>query len=127
MRQGAKLALTLLTGFVLGGATIGTLKAQGNRPPAYVVAEVEVTDPAVFQQYAAKVPQTLTPYHGRTLVRGKADTKEGSPMNGTFVLLAFDNFDDAQHWYSSPAYNEIIPMRQRSAKTRLSIVEGFPP
>jgi uncharacterized protein (DUF1330 family) len=126
MRQRTKLALALLTGFVLGGGAIGALKAQTNKPPAYVVAEVEVTDPAEFQQYAAKVPATLAPYHGRTVVRGKPDTKEGPAMNGNLVVLAFDNLDDAEHWYSSPAYNQIIPMRQRSAKTRLFIVEGLP-
>jgi uncharacterized protein (DUF1330 family) len=126
MQQGTKLALTLLTGFVLGGGAIGALKAQTNKPPAYVVAEVEVTDPAGFPQYAAKVPATLAPFHGRTLVRGKPDTKEGPPMNGNLVILAFDNLDDAEHWYSSPAYSELIPIRQRSAKTRLFIVEGLP-
>jgi hypothetical protein len=41
-----KLALTLLAGFALGAGAIGALKAQGNKPPAYVIAEVEVTDPA---------------------------------------------------------------------------------
>jgi nicotinamidase-related amidase len=54
MKQTTKLALTLLTGFALGGGAIGELKAQGNKPPAYVVAEVEVTDPAGFRQYVAK-------------------------------------------------------------------------
>jgi hypothetical protein len=54
MNQTTKLALALLTGFVLGGDAIGALKAQGSKPPAYVSAEVEVTDPALFQQYARK-------------------------------------------------------------------------
>lgn len=127
MKQMTKLAAMLLTGFVLGGgAAISTLKAQGNKPSAYVVAEVEVTDPAAFQQYATKVPQTLTAYHGKTIVRGRPDTKEGPPMNGNLVVLAFQNLDDAENWYSSSAYSELIPMRQRSAKTRFFIVEGLP-
>ena len=126
MKQRTKLALTLLTGFVFGGGAIGALKAQANKPPAYVIAEVEVTDPAGFQQYAAKVPPTLTPYHGKYIIRGKPITKEGTPMNGSLVVLAFDNLDDAEHWYSSPAYSEIIPMRERSANTRAFIVEGLP-
>jgi len=72
------------------------------------------------------LPPTLTPYHGKTIIRGKADTKEGTPPNGSVVVLAFDNLDDAEHWYTSPAYSEIIPMRQRSATTRAYIVEGLP-
>jgi uncharacterized protein (DUF1330 family) len=126
MKQTTKLALTLLTGFALGGGAIGALEAQGNKPPAFSIAEVEVTDPAGFQEYAAKVPPTLTPYHGKVVVRGKPDTKEGAAPNGNVVVLAFDNLDDAEGWYSSAPYREIIPLRQRSAKTRLFIVEGLP-
>ena len=54
MKYTTKLVLTLLTSFALGGGAIGALKAQGNKPPAYVIAEVEVTDPAGFQQYSGK-------------------------------------------------------------------------
>ena len=127
MKQTTKLALTLLTGFALGGGAIGALKAQGNKPPAYVIAEVEVTDPAGFQQYVAKLPPTLMPYHGKIVVRGTPDTKEGAAPNGIVGVLAFDNLEDAEGWYSSAAYREIIPLRQRSAKTRLLfVVEGLP-
>ena len=126
MKQTARLALMLLAGFALGAVAIGALKAQGNKPPAYAIAEVEVSDPAGFQQYAAKIPATLTPYHGKVVVRGKADTKEGAAPNGSVVVLAFDNLDNAESWYSSTAYREIIPLRERSAKTRLFIVEGLP-
>jgi len=125
MGQTVKLALTLLAGFVLGVGAIGALKAQGNKPPAYVIAEVEVTDPAGFQQYVAKVPPTLTPYYGQTVARGNPDTKEGAAPNGSVVVLAFDNLADAEGWYGSAAYRELIPMRQRSSKTRLYIVEGL--
>jgi hypothetical protein len=65
----------LLMGMLLGGCAISALKAQGAKPPAYVIAEVEISDQAGFQQYAAKVPPTLTPFHGKTIVRGKPDTK----------------------------------------------------
>jgi uncharacterized protein (DUF1330 family) len=125
MKQKARLTVMLLTGFALAAAAIGALKAQVNKPPAYVIAEVEVTDPAGFQQYVAKVPATLAPYHGKAVVRGKPDTKEGAAPNGNVVVLAFDNLADAEGWYSSAAYREIIPLRQRSAKTRLFIVEGL--
>jgi uncharacterized protein (DUF1330 family) len=126
MKHTARLALILLGGLAIGAGAIGAVKAQAKKPPAYVIAEVEVTDPASFQQYVAQVPATLKPYHGKVVVRGKADTKEGAAPNGNLVVLAFDNLDDAEGWYSSAAYSQIIPLRQRSAKTRLFIVEGLP-
>jgi uncharacterized protein (DUF1330 family) len=97
-KQTARLAVVLLAGFALGAGAIGALKAQGNKPPAYAIAEVEVCDPAGFQQYAAKLPPTLAPYHGKVVVRGKADTKEGAAPNGNVVVLTFNNLDDAEAW-----------------------------
>ena len=43
---------------------------QLKAPPAYVIAEVDVTDPATFQKFSEKVPETLTPFGGHYLVRG---------------------------------------------------------
>jgi uncharacterized protein (DUF1330 family) len=61
------------------------------------------------------------------VVRGKPDTKEGAASNGIVGVLAFDNLEDAEGWYSSAGYREIIPLRHRSAKTRLFfIAEGVP-
>ena len=46
---------------------------------AYLIAEVEVTDPAVFEQYRAGVPATIAAYGGKYLVRGGAlDVLEGT-------------------------------------------------
>ena len=41
---------------------------------AYLIAEVEVTDPAVFEQYRAGVPATIAAYGGKYLVRGARST-----------------------------------------------------
>ena len=37
--------------------------------PAYVIAEVEITDPAGFQDYVAKAIPTLAGYSARLIVR----------------------------------------------------------
>jgi uncharacterized protein (DUF1330 family) len=61
---------------------INTTKAQGAKKPAYVIVDVEVTDPAAFAAYAAKVPDTLKTYNGRVIVRGKPRPKEAHPHTG---------------------------------------------
>jgi uncharacterized protein (DUF1330 family) len=94
------------------------------KTPGYVIVEVEVTDPAAFREYGAKVGATLAPYNARLIVRGKASAKEGPIPVGNIVVIEFDNVADAEGWYHSPAYAEIIPLRQRAANTRLFIVEG---
>jgi uncharacterized protein (DUF1330 family) len=125
MRQTAKFALTLLTGFAIGGGVFQVLQAQGVKKPAYVVAEVAVTDAQGFQAYAAKVPETLKPYNGRIVVRAKPDPKEGAAPQGNIVMLEFDSLADAEKWYSTPPYSELIPERAKTATSRLYIVEGL--
>ena len=53
-----------------------------DKRPAYVIAEVEVTDPAVFQDYVAKAGPTLAGYNARLIVRSKAHRKEGTAPVG---------------------------------------------
>jgi uncharacterized protein (DUF1330 family) len=126
MKSTIKLLVTLLCGAAIGAGISQGLRAQGEKKPAYLVAEVEVTDPAAFQSYAAKVPATLAAYHGRYIVRGKAEGKEGDPPHGNIVILAFDSVADAAKWYSTPPYKDLIPEREKAAKSRVYIVEGLP-
>lgn len=94
--------------------------------PGYVIVEVEVTDPAVFREYAAKAGPTLAAHNARLIVRGPARAKEGPVPVGNIVVIEFPSLADAEAWYGSPAYAEILPLRQRAANSRLFIVEGEP-
>lgn len=96
------------------------------RKPAYVIAEVEVTDPAVFQEYLAQAIPSLAPYNARLIVRGRPEAKEGAPSAGEIVIVVFNSLADAREWYDTPGYGAAIKLRQRSANTRLLIVEGEP-
>jgi uncharacterized protein (DUF1330 family) len=126
MKQTIKISLAALCGIAVGVAMSQGLRAQSEKKPAYVVAEVQVTDPPAFQAYAAKVPATLAPYHGRYIVRGKAEGKEGDAPQGIVVMLAFDSMADATQWYSTSPYKDLIPEREKSARSRVYIVEGLP-
>ena len=64
---------------------------------AYVVAEVEVTDPAVYEEYRKLVPSTIAKYGGKYLVRGGAvDVKEGGWQPKRLVVLEFASMDQAR-------------------------------
>jgi uncharacterized protein (DUF1330 family) len=127
MRQNAKAPATLLAGFAVGAGIIGALQAQGTKKPAYVIADVDITDLAAYQAYGAKVPPTLKAYNGRIIVRGKPSPKEGAPPPGDkFVMLEFDSLADAEKWYTSPEYRALIPERQKAAKAQIYMVEGLP-
>jgi uncharacterized protein (DUF1330 family) len=95
-----------------------------DKKPAYVIAEVEVTDAAVMQEYVAKAVPTLSPHKAQFLARSKAVAKEGTAPVGEIVVLRFDSLEEAERWYHSAEYGAAIPLRQRAANTRLFIIEG---
>jgi uncharacterized protein (DUF1330 family) len=95
--------------------------------PAYAIAEVEITDPVLFEQYRAQVPATIEAYGGRFLVRGGAlETREGDWKPSRLVVLEFESLARAREWYDSPEYRPLIALRQRCAKTRLVFADGLP-
>jgi uncharacterized protein (DUF1330 family) len=69
---------------------------------------------------------TLAAANARIIARSKAHSKEGTAPVGEIVIVAFESLEDAQRWYSNSSYSNTIPIRQRSANTRLYIVEGEP-
>jgi uncharacterized protein (DUF1330 family) len=97
-----------------------------DKKPAYVIAEVEVTDAAAFADYVAKAVPTLGPHKAQFLARSKARSKEGTAPVGEIVMLRFDSLEEAERWYHSAEYSAAIPLRQRAANSRLFIIEGEP-
>ncbi len=93
--------------------------------PAYVVAEVEVTEPAVYEEYRKLVPATIAKYGGRFLVRGGAvETKEGGWQPKRLVVLEFDSMEQARKWYHSPEYAPALALRAKAARSKVLLVEG---
>ena len=94
----------------------------------YIVAEVEVTDSATYDQYRQKVQATLAPYGGRFLVRGgDPERLEGDRPAHRVVVLEFASRERAEEWYHSKEYQEILPLRVRAATSRVLLVSGAEP
>jgi uncharacterized protein (DUF1330 family) len=92
---------------------------------AYVIGEIEVTDPAVYEDYRKQVLAVVTKYGGKFLVRGgKVDPKEGGWNPKRVVVLEFPSVAQAQQFYHSPEYAPLLKLRQKASKGRLIIVEG---
>jgi uncharacterized protein (DUF1330 family) len=115
MNTKGNLALTVLAGISIGAVSVMAVHAhEAKTPPAYLIAETDVTDRAAFQKYAEKVPETLAPFRGgfHYVVRGgKTQALEGQPRK-SIVVLAFDSTEKALAWYNSPAYGAIKPPRR---------------
>ena len=92
---------------------------------AYVIGEIEVTDPATYEEYRKQVMAVVTKYGGRFVVRGgRVESLEGDWAPKRFVALEFPSMEQAQKWYRSPEYAPLIDLRKKASKGRLIIVEG---
>jgi uncharacterized protein (DUF1330 family) len=91
----------------------------------YVIVEVEVTDPAIYEDYRKRAPATIAQYSGKYLVRGGAvDKKEGDWEPKRLVVLEFPSLEQARKWYASPEYAPLRAMRLKAARSKLLLVEG---
>ena len=91
----------------------------------YVIGEIEITDPAIYDDYRKQVLATIEKYGGRFLVRGgKTETLEGGWSPKRLVVLEFPSLEQALKWYRSPEYKPLIALRQRGARGKLVAVEG---
>jgi len=93
--------------------------------PAYVLAEIEITNPEGYKEYTTHVPATIAKYGGRFVVRGgKATALEGEWPERRRVLIEFPSVDAARKWFDSPEYEKPKALRQANSKGRLLLLEG---
>ena len=91
----------------------------------YVVAEIEVIDPAIYEVYRQQVRMLVTKHGGTFIVRGgQVDALEGGCAPKRLVVIEFPSMQQAQKWYHSPEYAPLIKLRQKAAKSKIIIVEG---
>ena len=92
---------------------------------AYVIAEIEVTDPAGYEEYRKQVLAVVTKYGGKFIVRGgKVDAREGGWNPKRIVLVEFPSLAQAQKWYDSEEYRALKALRLRTARGSVVLVEG---
>lgn len=93
--------------------------------PAYIYANVEVTDPAAYEAYRAEVPALIQAHGGRYLVRGGDVTVlEGSGVPQRQVILEFPDMARLQAFYRSPEYQRLVAIRQGASTGTLFAIEG---
>ena len=93
---------------------------------AYVIVDLQVTDPVRFADYRERVPATLAAYGGRFLVRGGThEVVEGSWRPRRLVVLEFPSLAQARRWYDSEEYREPKAMRLAASDANLVFVEGL--
>jgi len=93
--------------------------------PAYVIVDIEVTDPVGYEEYKKLAPAGVAAYGGKYIARGgKTEILEGDWQPNRLVILEFPDFDSARQWIDSPEYGPAKAMRHKMAKTNMVLIEG---
>ena len=94
---------------------------------AYVVVDVDVTDPKAYDVYREKAGASVEQYGGRYVARGgKTTVLEGEWSPSRLVVLEFADAAAAEAWYRSPEYQDARAARAGAATMNMVIVEGLP-
>ena len=102
-----------------------TLKTLGGRMAAYVIVDIQITDPKTYETYKEKAASSLAAFGGRYLARGgTVETLEGTWKPGRTVILEFPSAQRAREWWGSEQYAPIKAIRHASATTQMVLVEG---
>lgn len=92
---------------------------------AYLIAQLKIDDPEMFDKYRAQVPATIEKYGGSYIVRGGEITpKEGGWTPDRVVIVQFPNMATLNKWYDSDDYQSIIGLRTDAGESKLIFVEG---
>lgn len=96
--------------------------------PAYLIAEHEIANAEMFEEYRSRVAPMIAKFGGRYLTRGGSHTILES-QNAVWhpdrvVIIEFPDIAALNAWYASPEYQPLIELRQRSASDMLITLEG---
>ena len=92
---------------------------------AYILVDIEVTDPERYAIYKEMAGPTLAPYGGRYIVRGGAvEQLEGDWKTSRFVVVEFPSVERAKAWLESPEYHDARALRHATARSKMIVVEG---
>ena len=83
---------------------------------AYVVGHITVKNAQVWAEYRSKVPQTLAPWGAELVFRGQqVAALAGESQHADIVVIRFPSVAALNDWFSSPAYQALIPLREQAA------------
>ena len=92
---------------------------------AYLVVDIEVTNPQQFEEYKKLAPAAIAKYGGRYLIRGGAyEALEGNWKPQRLTVVEFESTEKAKAFYHSPEYQRAIKTRADAASMKMLVVQG---
>ncbi len=92
---------------------------------AYLVADIQVLDARIYEEYVKAAQPIVLQHGGRYLVRGGSTLPVSGDWNPKrLLIIEFDSLPQLQDCFGSEAYKRIAALRLASTHSRSVIVEG---
>ena len=93
---------------------------------AYLITDVEITDPALYGQFLEQMTPTIDSYGGRFIVRGGGiEVLGGDWAPKRIAILEFESAERAKSWLGSPEFTALDEIRINSSNINMILVEGL--
>jgi uncharacterized protein (DUF1330 family) len=124
MKRYIGLGIAMFAGAAIGAAAVSGLHAQA-KLKAYSVTEQEVIDASALPAYTPAVQAALKAAGGHILdTGGKVVAVMGAAPPQRVIINEWDSVEQAQAFYKSKAYNDLVPQRDKAMKvSRVYVVE----
>ena len=93
--------------------------------PAYIIAFVDIKNPAAYDEYRKLAGPAMQKNGGKFLARGgRLEVLEGSFAGQRVVVAEYPSIERAKAFYDSPEYREARAKRAGAADFTMLVVEG---
>jgi uncharacterized protein (DUF1330 family) len=93
---------------------------------AYIIANIQITDPAQYEDYKRLSSIAMQAHGAEVCVRGGAvQVLEGDWQPERLVMLKFKSIENARAFYDSVEYSRARQAREGAAVMRMVVVEGL--
>ena len=97
-------------------------------PYAYLIVEMNISDPERYREYMAAAPAAVKAAGGEYLVRGgRSETLEGDWQPHRVAVLRFPGYEQAKAFYDGETYRQARAKRAGATEYfNMVLVEGVP-
>jgi uncharacterized protein (DUF1330 family) len=127
-----KIGLIMLTCVALGALGSEALHGQ-TRPPAFLIGQIDVSDPDGYaKEYLPKAREIIKAHGGRLIAAGGA-AASGSQVVAVdgeapkrVIIYMYPSMEALQAWRNDPAYVQVRRVGEKYARYHTFAVEGAP-
>ena len=95
--------------------------------PAFLIADIDVHDDEAYRAYREANPAIVRQFGGRYIaLGGEGKVLEGDWQPRRPVIIEVPDMEAIKRFYNSPEYEQLRPIRWKTADSRLVAIETLP-